>query len=114
MESILTSIKKKLGLGADYTPFDPDIIIAINAAFSVLTQLGVGPEKGFFICGPSETWSSYLGDRDDLEFIKEYVYLKVRYMFDPPAGSVLSAMNELIKEYEWRINVAVDPSKQQN
>ena len=43
MESILTSIKKLLGIAEEYEHFDVDIIMHINAAFSVLTQLGVGP-----------------------------------------------------------------------
>lgn len=47
MDSILVSIKKLLGIAADYTHFDPDIIMHINSAFSVLTQLGVGPPEGF-------------------------------------------------------------------
>ena len=44
MDSILTSIKKLLGIAEEYEHFDPDIVMYINSAFSVLTQLGVGPE----------------------------------------------------------------------
>ena len=44
MESILTSIKKLLGMTADYNCFDKDLIIHINTVFAILTQLGVGPE----------------------------------------------------------------------
>ena len=49
MDSILTSIKKLLGIAEEYEHFDPDIVMYINSAFSVLTQLGVGPEEGFRI-----------------------------------------------------------------
>ena len=49
MDSILTSIKKLLGIVEEYEHFDPDIVMYINSAFSVLTQLGVGPEEGFRI-----------------------------------------------------------------
>ena len=49
MDSILTSIKKLLGIAEDYTHFDDDIIIHINSAFSSLNQLGVGPSYGFHI-----------------------------------------------------------------
>ena len=42
MESILTSIKKLLGIAEDYEHFDNDIIIHINSVFSILTQIGVG------------------------------------------------------------------------
>ena len=109
MESILTSIKKLLGLDANYTPFDADVLAGINSALATLTQLGVGPKEGFIVCGPSETWRDFIGCRSDLGQIKQYVYLKTRYMFDPPQGGVLSAMNEVIKELEWRINTVVDP-----
>ena len=54
-ESILTSIKKLLGINADYNHFDPDLIMHINSVFSILTQMGVGPANGFSITGDSET-----------------------------------------------------------
>ena len=48
-ESILTSIKKLLGIVEEYTQFDTDIIIYINTVFMTLQQLGIGPEEGFSI-----------------------------------------------------------------
>ena len=48
-ESILTSIKKLLGIDESYTHFDADLIMHINGVFSILTQLGVGPPNGFSI-----------------------------------------------------------------
>jgi hypothetical protein len=47
--SILTSTKKILGVSADDTVFDLDIITHINSAFSTLCQLGIGPATGFMI-----------------------------------------------------------------
>lgn len=109
MESILTSIKKLLGITEDYEQFDTDIIIHINSAFSVLTQLGVGPEAGFYIEDSNGVWTDFVND-SRLEMIKTYVYLKVKLVFDPPASSaVIDAINRQISELEWRINVAVDP-----
>lgn len=110
MESILNSIKKLLGPTEDYTHFDPDIIIHINSALSILTQLGVGPPEGFYIDGPEDEWSSFV-DNDKIQFVKTYVYLKVKLVFDPPSSSaVLKSMEDTIKELEWRLNVAVDPA----
>ena len=113
MESILTSVKKALGITEDYIQFDPELIMFINMAFSVLTQLGVGPASGYMITSESETWSDFLGTTTpldtQLEMVKTYVYLKVRLVFDPPTGSVLDAFNRQISELEWRLNVAVDP-----
>jgi len=105
-DSILNSTKKILGLPAEYTPFDLDVITHINSAFSTLDQLGVGPNGGFFIEGPDETWSQYTAPVNQLNQVKTYVYLKVRMLFDPPSTSYLvTAMNEQIKEAEWRLNI---------
>lgn len=114
MESILTSIKKLLGITEEYKQFDPDIIMFINSAFSVLTQLGVGSEDGYSIKSDEETWDDYLAynelEAGQLEMVKTYVYLKVRVSFDPPSSSfVLDVFNKQISELEWRINVVVDP-----
>lgn len=109
-ESILNSIKKLLGPDSSYTVFDPDIIIHINSVFSVLHQLGVGPSEGFSISGDTETWSDFIGDDKRLNDVKTYVYIKVRMVFDPPSSSfVLKNLEDLSKELEWRLNVAVDP-----
>lgn len=108
--SILNNIKKLLGLAEDYEAFDIEIVVLINAAFSVLRQLGVGPEEGFAITDASSTWADFDGDPARLEMVKTYVYLKVRVVFDPPTGGVLDSMNKLIQEYEWRMNVEVDPT----
>jgi len=105
-ESILKSTKKILNLADDYTPFDLDIITHINAAFSVLDQLGIGPEGGFSIVDDTTLWSEYTAPANQLHLVKTYVYLKVRLVFDPPATSFLiEAMNKQIAEYEWRLNV---------
>lgn len=104
MESILNSIKKLLGILDDYIEFDTDLIININSAFMILNQLGVGPREGFRITGPDETWGLFLDERQDLEAVKTYIYLKVKLMFDPPSTSfVLSSISEQINELEYRL-----------
>lgn len=112
MESILTSIKKLLGIAEEYDHFDPDIIMHINSVFMILTQLGVGPASGFRIEGEDATWNDYLDDNLLLESVKTYIALKVRLIFDPPQSSAaIESMNRLISELEWRINVTVDPGE---
>lgn len=109
MDSILTSIKKLLGIEADYTQFDTDIIIHINSVFSTLQQLGVGPAEGFMIEDDSATWIDYLGDSMDLNSVRTYIWLKVKMVFDPPTSSfVMEAMNRQAAELEWRLNVQAD------
>lgn len=110
MDSILMSIKKLLGIDECYDHFDMDIMIHINSAFMVLTQLGVGPPEGFSITGNSETWDDFLPEKPRIESVKTYVYLKVRLVFDPPSSSsAVEAINRQIGELEWRLQVAVDP-----
>ena len=111
MESILTSIKKLLGIAEEYEHFDNDIIMHINSVFMILTQLGVGPSKGFVITDSSASWDDYLPEGGEkLQAVKTYMYMKVRLMFDPPTSSaVMESMNRMISELEWRLNVAVDP-----
>ena len=109
MDSILTSIKKLLGITEEYEHFDQDIIMHINSVFMILTQMGVGPEEGFTISDSTTTWSEFTNDDKKIEAVKSYVYLKVRLLFDPPASSsVMEAMNRSISEFEWRLNIAVD------
>ena len=108
MESILTSIKKLLGIQEEYTNFDNDIIMHINSTFSTLTQLGVGPSNGSSIKDKSSTWDEFISDTR-LECVKSYIYLKVKLLFDPPSTSaVMDSINRQINEYEWRINVFSD------
>lgn len=109
MESILLTIKTLIGGAvAECSDFDTDIIININSAFSILHQLGLGPKYGFKITGQEEVWSDFLGDEIGyLEDVKIYVYLRTKLVFDPPVNSFLTkAIEDQIKELEWRLNVA--------
>jgi hypothetical protein len=105
--SILTSTKKILGIAEAYTAFDLDIITHINATFSILAQLGVGPSEGFMIEDELNEWEEFDVPQAQLNLVKTYVFLKVRLLFDPPATSYLiTATENQIKEYEWRLNLA--------
>ena len=109
MESILTSIKKLLGISEEYEHFDPDIIMHINSVFMILTQMGVGPAGGFSIEDDTSVWTDFIGDSAKIEAVKSYIHLKVRLLFDPPqSSSVIESMNRMISEFEWRLHVASD------
>lgn len=110
MESILTSIKKLLGIEAEYEHFDPDIIMHINSTFMILNQLGVGPVDGFFIEDETSVWTDFLPATAKLEAVKSYIYLKVKLLFDPTAmtAALTESINQQIKELEWRLNVAAE------
>ena len=113
MESILTSIKKLLGIMSDYTNFDDDIIIHINTAFAMLNQFGVGPQGGFMIVDENSGWEDYTTEKN-LNMVKTYIYLKVRLLFHPPTSSALiESINRTLSEIEWRIFLEGDPKPEE-
>lgn len=106
MDSILTSVKKLLGLPEAETAFDVDITMHINSVFSILRQMGVGPSTGYAITDKTDAWDDFIPDADAnyIEMVKSYVYLKVRQLFDPPTGgAVANSSEKLIAELEWRL-----------
>lgn len=110
---VLATTKKLLGIMDDDTTFDVDILIAINTAVMIITQLGLtrNPEA---VVTAATTWDSLIGnDRPELEAVKSYIYFKVRKMFDPPQSSAMAnAMNDMISELESRISYATDPGSE--
>ena len=105
MESILSSIKRLLGIAEEYEHFDMDLIMHINSVFMILNQIGVGTNN-FRIENKDNTWDEFVSDSDNLASVKSYVYLKVKLLFDPPASStIVECMNRMISEYEYRLNL---------
>lgn len=110
MESILTSIKKMLGIAEEYTHFDADLTMHINSVLSILTQIGVGPSEGFSIEDKYSVWTDFIPSNSRLELVKSYVYMKVKLLFDPPLiSAVIESTNRMTSELEWRILVAAEP-----
>lgn len=112
-DSILDTVKKANGLDADYDAFDVDIILAINNAFTTLTQLGVGPEEGYAIEGSSNKWSEFADDEVKCSSIKTYICMKTRLQFDPPtSGYLIDLYKEQIRETEFRLSIMFDKPKE--
>lgn len=104
-ESILTSVKKALGLDEAYTAFDADIVLYINGVFSDLHQIGIGPPQGFQITGKDEEWVQFISNDLTQNNVKNYTVLRVKLVFDPPeSGFAVTSFKEQIKELEWRIS----------
>ena len=103
--SILNDVKKVLGLDAEYTEFDTDIMIHINSIFMVLNELGVGPSEIFQIDSKDAVWDGFMATKD-LAAVKSYIYLKVRLLFDPPTTSfALDSFQKQIDQMEWRFTI---------
>lgn len=105
-DSILTSVKQKMGLSEGIESFDAEIIMLINAELATLNQLGVGPEEGLQIEGKEETWS-LLYTNPKLNFIPSYIALRIWPTFDPTLShSFVESIKSKAEELEWRLNVA--------
>lgn len=108
-DSILNSVKKVIGLTPENTQFDVDVIMHINTVFTILAQLGIGPDTGFSIADSTSKWSDYIADDLMNSALETYVALRVRMYFDPPQNSSLAdAINKQIAELEWRLNSYYD------
>lgn len=119
-DSILTSVKKMLGIPEEHEQFDMDIIIHINSVLMTLTQIGVGPSSGFVVTDKRTTWNDFINSgsnivnwngssNTNLSAVKSYVYIKVKLLFDPPQNSfTIEALNRQAAEFEWRLNLDAD------
>lgn len=107
--SILNSTKKLLGLDPNYKVFDLDILSHINSAMMTLSQLGIISNAGYMVVDETDEWSDVVTTEANVSAIRTYVYLKVKYVFDPPNNSFgLDAIKKQMDELEWRMNVQVD------
>ena len=112
-DSILLSIKKLLGMDPiEFTQYDTDLIIHINTIIEFLNQLEIDIPEGFKINDENALWSDYLNKpeyNDIKDSIKNYIYLRVRLVFDPSTNSsLLNSINDTIKELEWRIRTYIE------
>lgn len=104
--SILDDTKKLLGLHADDPSFDTDVTLHINSVLSLLHQLGASPIESVSISDSTATWQMLLADVNGVNFMKSYVYLKVKSWFDPPTNAnTMAALKEQILELEWRLSI---------
>lgn len=112
MDSILTSVKEKIGVKEADEFFDNDIMDAINVSLATLFQIGLG-ENIFIVEDKNDNWSDLTSDNNVLALVKEHVYLNVRLIFDSNIlnATVTATIKEKIKEYEWRIYQYLNFSK---
>lgn len=109
-ENIIDSLKGYLGIQKEDNAFNQDLILHANNAFSVLYQVGVGKEKPMRIDENDITWAVLFSDYDEvLDMIKEYTFLRVRLLFDPPQNSyVMDSLKQTISECEYRIMIYLE------
>lgn len=109
IDNILESVKQLSGIESDDKSFDEDVLIYINSTLATLHQLGV--KSDLYLIEDDTEWTDYMPEGHVLNMVKDYVSKKVRLKFDPPTGSAMDALKQVIDELEWRINVEVDPEE---
>lgn len=111
-DSILSSVKKLIGISEDDKSFDLDIMMNINAASSTLFQLGV-LKTPYTITSKEDTYLDLIpyGTEDVINQIKMYFVYKTRLGFDSStlSGTVIEVLKEMIREAEWRLMVSFNP-----
>lgn len=108
MSSILNDIKHALGIPADNTEFDQDIILFTNGVLSTLSQLGVGPAVGYQITDENNQWAEFFTD-PRLNSAKSFIFLKAKLAFDPPdMGAVITSMENQLEELTYRLHVVAN------
>lgn len=111
-DNILASIKKLNNILEDDTSFDQELILYINSALMTIMQEWHGMDHAFRVEDGTETWDDLLGEDTDYEGVKDLIGLKVKMMFDPPSNSaVLQAINDQIRDLEWRLYIWKDNNR---
>lgn len=104
LDSVLLSTKQMLGISPEDTSFDVNVIMSINTALTILMDLGLTEVEDQIVTSDKMTWDELLGGRTDIEYVKTYIYQKVKMIFDPPTSTAaIDAMQRSISELEWRI-----------
>lgn len=111
-DSVLSSVKKLIGISEDDKSFDLDIMLNINAATSTLFQLGV-LEKPYTVTSKEDTYEDLIpeGTEDVINQIKMYFVYKTRLGFDSStlSGTVIDVLKDTIREAEWRLMATFNP-----
>lgn len=109
--SILNSVKKLLGILPEMKEFDLDILMHINSAISILSQIGVEPLDGFVVLSEEDTYEDYLGEKAQQlgPHVSLYLMYRTKLGFDPPQSSIMTeCIKEAIRELECRLSYMVD------
>lgn len=104
MSKILDDVKSTLDFASEEdSGFDSRLLLEIDGIVGTLSQLTkVRPDCD--ITKDTE-WSQLLKESDKhlLRLVKQYIFLSIRVVFDPPAGSVLTTLTTSINNTAHRI-----------
>lgn len=104
MSKILDDVKSTLDFASEEdSGFDSRLLLEIDGIVGTLSQL----TKVYPDCDITKDteWSQLLKESDKhlLRLVKQYIFLSIRVVFDPPAGSVLTTLTTSINNTAHRI-----------
>lgn len=104
MSKILDDVKTTLDFASEEdTGFDSRLLLEIDGALGTLSQLtNVHHEVEVT---KETTWDQLLhsSDKHLLRLVKQFIYISVRIVFDPPVGSVLTTLTTSLNNLSHRI-----------
>lgn len=111
---IVSDIKRQIGIDPAITYYDPVILMTANGVFQAVRQFYEFDPENAFIATSSSTWANYFGTEPENDMLKIYVAYKVKMVIDPPTNNAASnAMEKMIEEYEWRLNLDYERKRAQ-
>jgi len=101
MGDVLSEIKQSLGVDPSVQEYDVDIVMHINSVYTVLNQICNAP---LTVITNETNWSDLIANVPEAIFVKSYLYVSVKILFDQPQLSfLLKALQDQKAEYEWRL-----------
>lgn len=109
--SILKDIRVAVGLAADVTDFDGELLPHINNAISELNQIGVG--NPLVVVDDKQLWSELqntLQTDGNLAFqmVPQFIGLSTKMLFDPPPPSTIQFYASNVEKLLWRLKFAYE------
>lgn len=103
--SILQDIKTMLSnIPFEMKAFDEELILYINSAIFKLSNQGTfwNNKK---VTGYDETWDSLFEEAPEVNSIKEFIFIDVKLVFDPPSSSYgINSFKARADELAWRVS----------
>ena len=112
-DSILRTVRDAIGIGADSSEFDTELVMHINAALGTLNQNGVG--LPVVVEDETLTWAQF---KDPIQvegnvyyhMVPLFVKLSTKLIFDPPPPSAVEMYRAQVDQMLWRLKVAYEGS----
>lgn len=106
--SILRNVASAVGIANGDKSFDSELLIDINATLATLNQLGCGKN---IVITDTEGWDDFKDKSQEngnknFELAKQFVFTRVKMLFDPPVATSLNIMKGIADELAQRILIA--------